>query len=110
MTTEGMDWEAAMKTARRSAEKAATLGERTVGGVAEMLHRQNRLSADLAAATKTLAQIDARLSSLIEESRTTRGALAHLSRSQAPRSRQWPSLALSVPLAVLIASVVSLWN
>lgn len=108
MTTEAMDWEAAMTTARRSAEKAATLGERTVGGVAEMLHGQRRHSSDLAAALRTLEQIDARLSSLIEESRATRSAVVQLSRRPpAPRPRLWPSLALSVALAALVASVVS---
>lgn len=111
MTTEAMDWEAAMKAARQSAEKAATLGERTVGGVAEMLHRQSRHSSGLAAATQMLAQIDARLSSLIEESRATRNALVQLSRRpQPPRPRLWPSLALSGALAALVASVVSGWN
>lgn len=110
MTTEAMDWEAAMRAARQSAEKAATLGERTVGGVAEMLHHQSRHSSDLAAATKTLAQIDARLSSLIEESRATRSALVQLSRAQPPRPRLLPSLALSVALAALVASVVSSWS
>ena len=110
MTTEAMDWEAAMTVARRSAEKAATLGERTIGGVAEMLYRQSRHSSDLAAARKTLAQIDARLSSLIEESRATRSALAQLSRSQSPRPRLRPSLALTVALAALVASVVSSWS
>ena len=107
MTTEAMDWEAAMTAARRGAEKAATLGERSVGGVAEVLHRQSRHSSDLAAAIKALAQIDARLSSLTEESRATRQALAQLSRSQPPCPRLWPSLALSVALAALVASVVS---
>lgn len=111
MTTEVMDWEAAMKATRLSAEKAATLAERTVGGVAEMLHRQSRHSSDLAATTKTLAQIDASLSSLIEESRATRSALVELSRSpSASRPRLWPSLALSVALAALVASVVSSWS
>ena len=84
--------------------------ERSVGGVAEMLHRQSRHSSDLAAATKALAQIDARLSSLIEESRATRSALAQLSRSQPPRPRLWPSLALSVVLAALVASAVCSWS
>lgn len=78
MTTETMDWEAAMKAARQSAEKAATLGERTMGGVAEVLHRHSRHCLELAAATKALAQTDACLSSLIEESRATRSALAQL--------------------------------
>jgi hypothetical protein len=73
-----MDWEAAMTAARRSAEKAATLGERSVGGVAEMLHRQNRHSSDLAAATKTLAHNDARLSLLIEDGREIRSAIVNL--------------------------------
>lgn len=108
MKTEAMDWEAAMTAARRSAEKVATLGERTVGGVAEMLHRQSRHSSDLAATTKMLEQIDARLSSLIEESRATRTALVQLSPTQPPRPR--PSLALSVALVALLASVVCLWS
>jgi hypothetical protein len=55
-----MDW-AAMTAVCRIAEKAATLSERTVGGVAEMLQRQHRHSSDLSGVTKVLAVMDARL-------------------------------------------------
>lgn len=64
MTTETMDWAAAMTAACKSAEKAATLSERTVGGVAEMLRRQVRHSSDLTATMKKPTEMDARLSPL----------------------------------------------
>ncbi|WP_229582882.1 hypothetical protein [Paracoccus sp. S-4012] len=74
MATNPMDWEAAMTATRTSAEKAALYADRTVGGVAQMLDQQRRLSSLMADLTKAQTKAESRLSELLERTRTVQAA------------------------------------
>ncbi len=67
MTGEPMDWEAAMRDTRSSAERAARHSERTLGGVAEVMARQAETGARISEMTKRLDSLQRQLSLLIEE-------------------------------------------
>src|SRR5690625_2923988 len=108
MTAEAIDWAAAMTATQQSAEKAAALTERTIGGVAELLQQQSRHSSALSDATKRMATMEAQLGSLIEQERATRATITYHSRSPVLRANLAPLLALSAAVGALVASVVSL--
>ncbi len=104
MKTEGMDWEAAMKATRDSAETSASLSNRIVAGVAETLHRQRSLSCSQQDTAKSLDRIEARLSSLVGEMEALRSLTARQQHQSQPS--RLPLLTLGLGCAVAGAFAV----
>lgn len=107
-----IDWEQSMLATEASARKSARLSERLIGGLAEVLASQRRLSQEFSEMTRTIAEVKAQLIALpsLHPGQRPPQQIASLpSAEPTPLRHSWRWLALAFAIGSVFGAFIGNW-